>query len=445
MSHSRRSILWAASAVLVIVAASLALAPYFWTGASDRQFAVRLPWAAVSATVTPTVEPTETLAPTQTLTASPTATPTVTATPSPVPPTATASPSPTITLTPLPTPTSTPESVSYTVIISDVYARREPAVKSPTFRLAPRGRTYLVQGRSVDGIWLQIDMPEAKKTAWVPAAFGLLQGPLSIVPLAGPTLTPKARTAVPPTPDTRAAPSYAYLSGIGPHARDIYKYGLLLGNNPHAFIKIGDCQAITPYFLAAFDYPQSYRLGPDYAYLQAAIDQFKGSFSRQSVAANTGFGAATVLDPQWADPAQCRAGESPLICEYRTMRPSLALISLGTNDSWQTDDSYEKDLRRIVEYLIRQGVLPVLSTKADNVEGDGRFNALVVRLTAEYQLPLWDFWQVTRALPSYGLKDSYHLSWGPAVFDDPKSFQLGWPWRNLTALQTLDAIWRAVR
>jgi hypothetical protein len=297
----------------------------------------------------------------------------------------------------------------------------------------------------VDGIWLQVDMPEAKRTAWVPAAFGLLQGPLDSVPLVGPTPTPRAGTAAPATPDTRPLPVYTYLSGISPHARDIYRYGLLLGNNPHAFIKIGDCQATTPYFLAAFDHPQSYRLGDAYAYLQEVIQQFKGSFSRESIATNTGFGAATVLDPQWADPAECRASESPLVCEYRIMRPSLALISLGTNDSWQTDDRYEKDLRQIIEYLIRQGVLPVLSTKADNVEGDGRFNALVVRLTTEYDLPLWNFWRVTRALPDHGLKDSYHLTWGAAVFDNPENMRLGWPWRNLTALQTLDAIWRAVR
>jgi hypothetical protein len=69
----------------------------------------------------------------------------------------------------------------------------------------------------------------------------------------------------------------------------------------------------------------------------------------------------------------------------------------------------------------------------------------MVNLAAEYQLPLWDFWQVTRDLPQNGLVDLYHLSWGPAVFDDPKNMLLGWPWRNLTALQALDMVWRAVR
>jgi hypothetical protein len=220
---------------------------------------------------------------------------------------------------------------------------------------------------------------------------------------------------------------------------------LLLGNKPHAFMKIGDCQTVYPFFLAAFDNSKSYRLGDDYASLQSTIQQFSGSFGRNSVAAQTGFGAATELDPQWANPNECRPGESPLVCEYRIMRPSLAIISLGTNDIWEPDGRHEKNMRQIIEYLIHQGVVPILSTKADNVEGDDSFNRLMVRLAEEYQLPLWDFWQVTRSLPKYGLVDAYHLSWGPAIFDDPKNMLLGWPWRNLTALQTLDAVWRAVR
>lgn len=392
--------------------------------------------ATLPASRTPAPTPTPFIFPTQP--ASPTATASATATQ----PTHTASPMPTQTLTPLPTATNTPESVSYTVIISNTFARSEPDVQSSQYRQLAKGQTYTVTAESPDGIWLQIDVPEAKAASWVPAAFGSLQGPRGNLPQAGPTPASIFKTAM---TVVEAAPSYPYQPVVSAHSLDIYRYGLLLGNNPHAFIKIGDCLATTPYFLAALDNAKSYRLGQTYAYLQDTIQQFAGSFARVSVAAQIGFGSTSVLDPTWADPNQCYPGESPLVCEYRIMRPSLALISLGTNDTWQSDGRNEKDLRRIIEYLTHQGVLPILSTKADNVEGDGRFNKLMVQLAAEYDIPLWDFWSVTRDIPGNGIIDSYHLSWGPAIFDDPKNLQLGWPRRNLTALQALDTVWRSVR
>ena len=41
--------------------------------------------------------------------------------------------------------------------------------------------------------------------------------------------------------------------------------------------------------------------------------------------------------------------------------------------------------------------------------------------------------------------DRVHLTWGPDYFDDPAQINTGWQVRNLTALQMLDAVWRAVR
>ena len=90
-------------------------------------------------------------------------------------------------------------------------------------------------------------------------------------------------------------------------------------------------------------------------------------------------------------------------------------------------------------------MLPILSTKADNLEGGDRFNQIVARLAAEYQLPLWDFASAARALPGSGLADTYHLSWGRAFYDTGAVPQRGWQVRNLTALQSLEAVWRGAR
>ena len=456
MLQFRRLFLLTAVAVLVLVATSLA----FTQRSSSSAVPSLIPTLTQPPTPTPTPAPTKTAFNFPTLAAAPgpasTALP-ASATPMPPAPTPTVAPSATYlppnlpltaeaeaaaadTMTPLETLDET--TVKYTVTIGDAYGRREPNMDSDQYQPLKRGQSYTVTAQTGDGIWLSLQMPQVGQTVWVPAAFGLTRGNRQQVPFAGAIIPTEP---VPAEGEINPPAAYPYLSAIGLRARDIYQYGQLVGNNPRAFMKIGDCQAVYPFFLSAFDNPQSYKLGSDYAYLQAVIRQFSGSFARNSVAAQTGFGTATELDPQWANPNECHPGESPLVCEYRSMRPSLAIISLGTNDIWQPDGRHEKNMRQILDYLIHQGVVPILSTKADNVEGDDSFNRLMVQLAAEYQLPLWDFWEVTRSLPEFGLVDTYHLSWGPSNFDDPKNMALGWPWRNLTALQALDAVWRAVR
>lgn len=231
---------------------------------------------------------------------------------------------------------------------------------------------------------------------------------------------------------------------VGEAARAIYRRGLEAGNNPHAFSKIGDCESTPTWFLGDFDrHPSRYRLGP-YAYLQDVIDHFAGSFIRTSVAAGRGWTASSVLTPLWADPAQCQPGETPLDCELRLHRPSLAFVMLGTNDHWRRE-AFEHNLRRIVEKLIERGVVPILATKADNLEGDGSLNATIARLATEYELPLWNFWLAVQPLPRHGLdEDGAHLTWDYNHFDDPRALRAAWPVRNLTALQALDAVWRGL-
>ena len=148
--------------------------------------------------------------------------------------------------------------------------------------------------------------------------------------------------------------------------------------------------------------------------------------------------------PIWADRTQCAADETPLACEYRIHRPSIALITLGTNDVWH-QDTFEGQMRAIIEFSIQKGVLPVLATKADNDEGDGSINATIARLAQEYDIPLWNYWRALQPLPDHGLQsDGAHLTWGPNRFNDPKAMESGWAVRNLTALQVLNAVWQAV-
>ena len=223
----------------------------------------------------------------------------------------------------------------------------------------------------------------------------------------------------------------------------IYQEGLERRRNPHRFSKIGDCQNVSSYFLSPFEYPSAYRLG-EYANLQEAIDWFKGSFSRDSLAVKGGFNVAAVLSPLRADPKQCEKGESPAACEIRVFNPSFAIISMETWWSGKPEN-YEKYMRQLIEYLIEQDVVPILATKADNLEGGYQINQTLGQLAWEYDIPLWNFWASVQSLPDKGLtKDGFHLTLGDYYYDNPQTTQTGWSKRNLTALQALDAVWRGV-
>ncbi|MCJ7569524.1 MAG: hypothetical protein MUO58_18605 [Anaerolineales bacterium] len=227
-------------------------------------------------------------------------------------------------------------------------------------------------------------------------------------------------------------------------AREIYKNGLSLGNNPRAFAKVGDCQNVPSMFLSIFDHEGFYSFREEDAQLEDLVEWFEGSFSRESEAVRRGFNAASVVSPLWANPDSRDPGETPLDCEIRLQQPSIALVSLET---WWAGDpnNYEKYVREILETLIDHGTLPILATKADNLEEDHRINMILARLAYEYDIPLWNFWRAIQPLPNHGLmEDGFHLTFAENHFDDPEAMRAAWPWRNLTALQALNSVWQGV-
>ncbi len=238
-------------------------------------------------------------------------------------------------------------------------------------------------------------------------------------------------------------------TSVSDRVRKIYQRGLETGNDPHAFSKVGDCNSVNPYFLADYDLGQNtYNLG-NYAYLQPTIGYFAGSFSRTSLAAKKGLSTAGVLAPLWADWKYCSSNETPLDCEFRIHRPSFAIISLGTNEAYDVKldrSPFEPRLRRIIEHSIDQGIVPILSTKADNDEGDNYINYVTARLALEYDLPLWNFWKAMQPLPQQGMRSSDHLTFAPTKsftdFSEPEYLEYGMQVRNLTALEVLDVIRR---
>ncbi len=239
------------------------------------------------------------------------------------------------------------------------------------------------------------------------------------------------------------------MTQIGETMREVYARGAALGNDPSAFSKVGDCQNVDAYFLSHFDSPNEYDLGP-FSVLQSTVDNFAGSWGRDSAAVEAGYTVASALSPMWADPALCESGETPLACEDRLHNPSIVIISMETwnRTGKQPVSEYEQYLGDVVEYWLDQGVIPILGTKADNLEGDHAINAAIARVAEQYEVPLWNFWLAAQSLPGNGFdpawSDGFHLLWARSFYNNSDRLRDGWPVRNLTALLAIDAVWRVV-
>jgi hypothetical protein len=220
---------------------------------------------------------------------------------------------------------------------------------------------------------------------------------------------------------------------VSARAREIYQAGLAKGNDPRSYSTVGDCQSEPNVFLGIYD-TNRYILGKEDLYLKETVDFYQGVFGRQSLAVRDGLSAPSALSATWAYAGKCETNENPVQCELRTHKPAVMFINLGTN--WRADastDAYEKYLRQIVELVIANGTVPVLSTKADNVEGGNRINQATARVAHDYDVPLWNFWVVAQYLPNKGLDKTRQ---------DVYLTVEAWDARTYSALKVLDTLRR---
>ncbi len=220
----------------------------------------------------------------------------------------------------------------------------------------------------------------------------------------------------------------------------LYQAGLDAGNLPHRFSKVGDCQNISTYFLANYDRANRYDLG-QYTSLQETIDWYAGSFKRDSAAVRGGLNVAAVQNPLFTRSKECKKGENPLACEVRLNQPSLVLVSY--EELWDGNtEKYELHYTRLIEYLLEQQVVPILGTTANNKKA----NRIIAELAVRYDLPVWNLWAALQPLRRHGIVDGFHLTQWGNIFDfSPSQGTLsGWHVRNLTGLQALDAVHRAL-
>jgi hypothetical protein len=243
-----------------------------------------------------------------------------------------------------------------------------------------------------------------------------------------------------PTPDLRPTPrnwsAWPIVPPVSAKVIAIYLAGVKLGVTPRTFTVVGDCQSDSNVFMGIYGTDRN-PIGKDHPDLLETIDEFQDSFQHKSVAVRDGLSAPSALDPLWADTSKCGSSESPVACELRLYKPMIVFINLGTN--WKAGASasaYEGYLRKIVDLIISAGAVPVLTNKADNVEGDNSINLATAKVAYDYDIPMINFWQAADFLSNHGLDPNRN-----DVYLTPAA----WDVRNFEALKTLDELWRAMK
>ncbi|NDJ75351.1 MAG: SH3 domain-containing protein, partial [Chloroflexi bacterium] len=222
----------------------------------------------------------------------------------------------------------TPTGCAVTPAARDINVRARPGEDQPVVVVLAYGSTLPVAGHNAGrdwyAVWLETpdgvtgDVPPGWVAAWVGEAVGACEELSVIDPPADPPEY-DVLMAVPVLPD------------INPdRLREIFERGQALEIDARAVTWVGDCNTASELFLNPFD-QENYDLGP-YGELEDTVLYFAGWFTHESMAGQVGFNALTMLDPIWVDPALCEDDEGPLACEYRRVRPAVAVMMFGPND-----------------------------------------------------------------------------------------------------------------
>lgn len=286
--------------------------------------------------------------------------------------------------------------VQVMIDIDSAFVRKAADWNSVAVGRVLKYQCFLPTGRNANGEWLMI--PYGASVAWIHTSMVTVRGDHQSLPLSEDVVS--RAVLMPAIP--KGLPLITY------RARQIYLSGARTGKDLKTFTVIGDCNSEPPVYLGRF---AATGLNPyGYTTLKSTALYFSKSFTRTSVATQGSFNASMAFDSTWADARVCLPGEGPLACELRVSKASVLFVALGTGDQ-HTWREFETHFRAIVDYTVKAGVLPVLMTKADELESQeggapkGYINDVIRKVGKEYGVPVADFWLATRNLPNNGLAE----------------------------------------
>ena len=254
--------------------------------------------------------------------------------------------------------------------------------------------------------------------------------------------------------------------------QSVYRLGQSLGERADVFSKVGDSNSFSTNFLVPLGAPnyESSNWGDlgSYTSLKNTVAYFRqqgvdsqnaNSFSHASVATYGGWASADLLAPGLRGANAGQLGDAtlpPLEAEIQETKPAIALVMIGTCEVGSDDTQvYEENLTAITQYLLSQGVIPVLSTIPDIklspdptlVTRVEQYNQIIADVAGANNVPLWNLSAALSSLPNQGLgSDEVHLSVGPDGSGDFATTDLssGMNVRNLTAVEVLDKLLKVV-
>lgn len=337
--------------------------------------------------------------------------------------------------------------------------RSGPGTGYSAYRQLALGTQVAITGRNSNNTWYRVVVNGQE--GWLFATLVSVTGDINSLPVVADAPATGGGGGASAPVGGSGATIPGIITNIGSRSRQIFQVGQALGNRADVFSKVGDSISHSDRFLTPIGVG-GLQIG-NYTSLQPVIDYFmrssartNNSFANQSLATGGGWTTYSVLDSRFSLPGTCQPGETPLACEYRVVKPALALIMFGTNDAaYLNANEFTANLQIIVQISIDMGVIPVLSSIPDNLASPAMttraqyFNSLIRSVAVANGVPFWDYWLSLQNLPNKGVGgDGLHPSINPATNEagifTPDQLQYGMNMRNLTALMVLDAIWRQV-
>lgn len=316
-----------------------------------------------------------------------------------------------------------------------------------------RGTALRVTARNAIGNWLRVEVNDSELAGWARTGDLSLPEDASLSALVVDAMPHAVEN---PSRDENVRRLYAtpLLPEIdAERVREIRGLGAWRGHPANVVSKVGDSNSAQRTYLPVLNPERTmYELGPYEDLLRPAVDHFGASFQVGSVAARGGMNAFSVFDPFWAA-RDCEPDETPLACEYRLSQPTVALILFGPNDlNVLNSEQYRQQMTQIVTFSLDQGVIPVLSTFAHEPDAENafqalRFNAILLDIAAEQDVPLINLWAAARGLPNSGVgADGVHLASSGASVNLAQGHEarFGMALQNLLVLHTLEGLREAL-
>lgn len=253
--------------------------------------------------------------------------------------------------------------------------------------------------------------------------------------------------------------------------------GRARGNRDDVFAKVGDSNTAIPDFLVPVGcgeviYGRWESLRPVVERWSATpvprgweleSCEVSNSFTRVGSAVFPGWRTADLLRAHTPHPEECQPPDDVAVrCELSQIRPSVALVMIGTNDMLEDDgetvdpdalEQFGPRLRQLVREIVDAGVIPVLSTLPPrryppiSEPLPPIWNEVIIEVAAEEQVPLWNYWLDLQDASQFGMSfDWLHPSPAPTGAGDLRDEAMDWGFnvRNLGALRVLEKLERIV-